>query len=476
MELAFVSERGAGVVGKKSLRACLPAGIFLACLLVAAAELIAVQPGGLRSLRIDCFFDPARNFLDATARLKFYQSTGPRCLWLAEELDVNSVRGPATPALEFQRDYEQFRILDPGADELELNYSGKFVAQQDPFASSGGNGLPGWGDSQDDFRFLTYARDYYPHPQLDFIPMEMTFTIPSGWNCLGSGTMGPVRTEADTRTYRFVSGMAKGMSLVCGRFAPVGQVAGALPARLYGSPDFRYQSYFSETDIAQVVSSFLERFGPLDVPELNILLRRGSNFGGVSYSGLIVLNVDKSWACMPAGKQREKREESPLSMIDAGTDLLCHEIAHQWWGGLLSWKNVSDNWITEGLATYATLIYSRERLGEKAYRNILRRLRQQVKRNARKGAAADGFKLKLQYDDPRIYQSLVYLKPALMLAEIADRIGEADLCQLLRRILSDCRYRNLGTNEFLVLLSGGDAALHGRLSDWICGLGLPEGA
>jgi hypothetical protein len=287
--------------------------------------------------------------------------------------------------------------------------------------------------------------------------------------------MGPVQTEAETSTYRFASSKAKGMSLVCGRFAQLGLASGALPARLYGSPDFCYRQYFSETDISQVVSSFLGRFGALDVPELNILFRRGGNFSGVSYSGLIVLNVDKSWASMPAAKQMEIQEESPLLMIDAGTDLLCHEIAHQWWGGLLSWKNVSDNWITEGLATYATLIFSRERLGEKAYRNILHRLRQQMKHYAKKGVAADGYKLKLQYDDPRIYQSLVYLKPALMLAEIADRIGEADLCQRLRRILIDCRYRNLGTDEFLVLLSGGDDALLARLSDWIHGLGLPEG-
>ena len=476
MERTFISKRSGGTEEKMLPRVCWLAGIFLACVMAAEAGIFEAKPDGLRSLSVDCFFDPARNFLDATARLKFCQPSGLRCLWLAEELDVNSVRGPATSILEFQRDYEQFRVLDQGSDELELNYSGRFTASQDPFASSSGDAVPGWGNSRDDFRFLTYSRDYYPHPQLDFIPMEMKFKLPSDWNCLGSGTRGAVQTEADISTYRFTSNNAKGMSLVCGRFAQVGLVPGMLPARLYGNPDFRYKNYFSETDISEVVSFLLERFGDLDIPELNILFRRGSIFGGVSYNGLIVLNVDKSWAFMPAGTQRVKRAESPLSMIDAGTDLLCHEIAHQWWGGLLSWKNVSDNWITEGLATYATLAFSRERLGDKAFRDIRHRLRQQIKRYANKGVAADGFKLKRRYDDPRIYQALVYLKPALMLAELADRIGEADLCQRLRRILRDCRYRNLDTDEFLVLLSGGDAALLARLSEWIRGLGLPKGA
>ena len=143
-------------------------------------------------------------------------------------------------------------------------------------------------------------------------------------------------------------------------------------------------------------------------------------------------------------------------------------------GGGVSWQTSADNWITEGLATYSSLIYLRERKGEKEFRAVLRRFRRSVNLYAAKGVPADGAKLKLLNRDIRVYQALVYAKPALMLAELADTIGEAELCLRLRGILEAQRCRNLGTEQFLGLLSGGDPALGARLNAWICSRGLPK--
>jgi hypothetical protein len=98
-----------------------------------------------------------------------------------------------------------------------------------------------------------------------------------------------------------------------------------------------------------------------------------------------------------------------------------------------------------------------------------------VKKYAKLGVPADGFKLKLLNRDLKIYQALVYVKPALMLAAMADTIGEGELCRRLRGILKERRCRNLDTAEFLDVLSGGDENLHARLKEWICSRGLPDG-
>jgi hypothetical protein len=68
---------------------------------------------------------------------------------------------------------------------------------------------------------------------------------------------------------------------------------------------------------------------------------------------------------------------------------------------------------------------------------------------------------------------LVYAKPALMLAELADTLGEDELLRRLRSILETHRYRSLGSGEFLDLLGGGDPGLRWRLNEWIFSRDLP---
>ncbi len=428
----------------------------------------------LLSIVLDGSFDPARNFLEATARLCFALPAGERSLWLAAELQLKSVRGGAAPVLTYRRNASLVQVQCPGQDELEFSYSGRLVRDRDAIETSWGMGVPETKNQLDDCCLLSYIQDFYPHPQLDFTPMKMNIRIPGGWNCLGSGTLLSVRPEAAGNTFMFDSTGAKGMALVCGRFSQIGLVKGEVPIRLHGWSGCEFKRFFSAADMTRVLSFYQRKFGALNLPEINVLLRSGRYFSGISYNGLIVLNVNESWARLAARARREIQGESPLSMIDAETDLLAHEIAHQWWGGLISWKSITDNWITEGLATYASMLYLREKQGERAYRKIRKQLRWRVKKYTELGVPADGYKLKLLNRDLKVYQTLVYAKPALMLAALAERMGESELCQRLRAILKERRCRNLDTAEFLRLLSGENGELQARLNRWICSRELPD--
>jgi hypothetical protein len=428
----------------------------------------------LRSIVVDSVFDPARHFLDATARLSFARPAAERRLWLAKELQLNLVRGGAETVLDYQRDSAQLVVQCPGQDELELRYSGRLVRNLDVIESSWELGVPEARLPFDDCFILSYIKDFYPHPQLDFAPTKMNFRVPGGWSCLGSGTLLGVRREPAGDTYSFDGTGAKGMALVCGRFRQIGRIDWTIPIRLHALPGFRSDRYFSESEIARVFAFYNERFGALHVPEVNVLLRIGRSFSGISFNGLIVFVVDESWGRLSAKARKDIQGQSPLSIIGAETDLLVHEAAHQWWGGLVSWKTINDNWITEGLATYSTMLVLRELQGDKAYLNIRKKLRWWVKKCTKLGVPADGFKLKLLNRDPHVYQTLVYVKPALMLAALADEIGEGELCLRLKGILEKYRSRNLDSAEFLRLLSAGDSELFLRLNRWISSKELPD--
>jgi hypothetical protein len=58
-----------------------------------------------------------------------------------------------------------------------------------------------------------------------------------------------------------------------------------------------------------------------------------------------------------------------------------HEVAHQWWGDLVTWHSYRDQWFTEALATYSSLMLLQER-NPAAFREIMDQYRRAlVKKN-----------------------------------------------------------------------------------------------
>src|SRR5262249_13796812 len=55
--------------------------------------------------------------------------------------------------------------------------------------------------------------------------------------------------------------------------------------------------------------------------------------------------------------------------IDFKSDgLVSHELAHQWWGDLVTPRDWSHVWLSEGFANYFEALYTRHHLGEDEYR------------------------------------------------------------------------------------------------------------
>ncbi len=452
-------------------------GLFAIC---AFADFAADQNQAVRaenrqnSLTWVGYYDPASNYLSAKALLRFESPLSERNIWLDKGLQLNSVQSGSATVVDFNRNSGQFLFKGQNADELEITYNGRLAPAGNPESLSSETIVSNSDIQLDRFRFLSCVKDFYPHTGMDFGSIILNISVPGEWNCLGSGILRSARRQPGLSTYVFDNAGAKGMSLVFGRFTQIDRIDALIPVRLHGWPLFNYNWYFPKADIARILTFYHERFGALDVPELNILFRRGRHFGGVSYSGLIVLDVDASWTSFSLHTRKNIRSDSPLSFIDAKVDVLSHEIAHQWWGGLISWKTPVENWITEGLATYSSLISLRAWKGEKAYRKALAGLRRQLPGYVNLGTPAEGYKLFLRDRDPKVYQALVYGKPTLMLVALADKIGEMELCRRLRCMLSERRKQSLDADEFLRCLGGGDEKLLLLLKKWIYDCGLPE--
>ncbi len=107
-------------------------------------------------------------------------------------------------------------------------------------------------------------------------------------------------------------------------------------------------------------------------------------FGPFPYSRLAISQIPGSFGqgwpelvYLPTLSFLRKSERYELGFGEKTEDLLshgmvAHEIAHQWWGNLLGWKTYHDQWLSEGLATYAAALdLTREKDGDRRFHELL---------------------------------------------------------------------------------------------------------
>ena len=118
-----------------------------------------------------------------------------------------------------------------------------------------------------------------------------------------------------------------------------------------------------------------------------------------------------------------------------------HELAHQWFGNLVTAKESKHHWLQEGFATYYALLAERELFGDDYFNNELLKMAEQLR------AAS------LQDDNPIISDKAssltLYKKGAWALYVIQSNIGEAKFDKAIKNYLKKYQYGTVETDDFL---------------------------
>ena len=116
--------------------------------------------------------------------------------------------------------------------------------------------------------------------------------------------------------------------------------------------------------------------------------------------------------------------------------VVAHELAHQWWGNLVTCENWSEFWLNEGIAVFMTAAWKQHRWGDAAYRSELALLEKRWQR-----AKDAGFDKPLSwtggYPSLGIRRSIQYSKGALFMHTLREVIGDDAFWDGLRRYTRD---------------------------------------
>ncbi len=220
--------------------------------------------------------------------------------------------------------------------------------------------------------------------------------------------------------------------------------------------------------VADALRYYQEVFGPYPLGELTVVTvpRQYSQamLGLITLSGRVLAD----WGVF-----------GPLLRVQDRGSVVAHEVAHQWWGHLVGWRSYRDQWISEAMANYAALLWTRHR-GLTPAVGPVTGWQQELTATIADGRPIEslgplvlGERL-FSSRSQDAYQAIVYRKGALVLEMLARKFGEENFLNALESLVAAASGHAISTGDFLSLLERITSTdLDGFAQQYIFGTGLP---
>ncbi len=185
------------------------------------------------------------------------------------------------------------------------------------------------------------------------------------------------------------------------------------------------------------------------------------------------------YVCVPFGggaMEHATNISYPLFAID-GTDtwetLWAHEVAHMWWGDLVTCHHAGEMWLNEGWARYSEALFLENIYGGEAYIEYILENHKDVILRAHQ---QDGQRFPVSpVPHEATYGSHVYNKGADMVHTLRGYMGDAAFFEACRDFLSDSAWTDIhstGLRDYFQNYT--DADLNAFFDNWIFAPGYPE--
>lgn len=456
---------------------------------------------------LDVIITPERAAIQGNARLKLKvraAATTTLNLRLQENLVVSGVYSPDYGRLLHLRVVNQNALIVslpealPHGSELWLNilYSGPLPSQDlDREAINlGGRNDPNTLDQDPqetmvlppEARYLYSNRGYW-YPQsvvTDYATAKMTVSVPDQYEVIATGRpTGPaapapgVTGEGDQRRRRFVfesDRPVRYLACVVSRLRDVetrrmqtGYPADGVELRVLANPRQVSRARSTTDRVVEIFEFYASLVGAAPYPSFTIGFTERETPGGHSPAYFAVVD-------QPVQSGLTWRND-PVNFDNYPQFFMAHELAHQWWGQAVGWKNYHEQWLSEGFAQYFAALYAERKLAPGVMHTVLRQMRQTAINESSNGPVYLGYRLGHIQADATIFRSIIYNKSAMVLHMLRRTIGDEAFFAGVRTFYTEWEYRKAGTDDLIkVMEKAGNRDLTRFFDAWIFGEAIPR--
>jgi aminopeptidase N len=154
---------------------------------------------------------------------------------------------------------------------------------------------------------------------------------------------------------------------------------------------------------------------------------------------------------------------------------IAHELAHQWWGQAVGWRNYHEQWISEGFAQYFAALYAQRQRGDDTFASVMRQCRRWGMEQSDQGPIYLGYRIGHIRGESRVFRAIVYNKSAAVLHMLRRLVGDDTFFRGVKRFYRSSRFRKAGTEEFRAAMEQESGrSLERFFERWIYGSTLPR--
>lgn len=280
---------------------------------------------------------------------------------------------------------------------------------------------------------------------------DVTVTAPSDVIVITSGSLSAISPNTDgTRTTRYHAPLMRDFALMASsNFETISDTQNGVQIDIHYLPGGRRGADAVLLYAKAALRFFTELFGPYPYAELDVV-ETYTNAGGIEYPGLIVVQAD-AW-----------------NSLDAFLEVVvAHEVAHQWWYGLVGNDQTIYPWLDEALAQYTTAIYFGKAYGPGVDEAVLA-IYEENWLNYRNQVSDQIIGLPVSAYSTEAYYYIVYQKGPLFFHALAEAYGQDALLAALSDYFMAYRYGIVTPNDLQASLEDSlGVDLDALFTEWV---------
>lgn len=391
----------------------------------------------------------------------------------AGKMTINSVKLAAGSPLKFRYENDQhlFVALDrsypAGSDiQIAIDYTATpergltFIVpnEEDPARP---HQIWSQGESEDNH----YWFPCYDYPN-DKATSELIATVDEKYQVISNGTLVEMKPNPSTKTRAWHWKMDKPyasylVSIIVGEFTTVKDQFKNVPVESYVYRDQVENAKVSFGKIGKMVAYFSERLN-FDFPYPKYAQSTVRDFGGGMENITATTLTDTS--------VHDKRAH-----LDVSSDgLISHELAHSWFGDMLTCRDWGELWLNESFATFMEATWTEHDLGKSDFLYEMHGNQQQYYEAWENGNRRP-IVIKRYTDPDALFDAYPYPRGAAVINMIRFTLGEELFWKAINYYVKKHQWQNVETQQLVVAIEEATGQnLQWFFDEWLYKIGHPE--